>query len=825
MNRRGTLMRGTLIVVGFVVGPDFHTWRAMADVGGEAASVAADGHLTAADYDRAARVLDWTLQGKVRNAVVAPRWISGRDMFWYRRDGDDGPEFVIVDAQTGAKAQAFDTARVAAALSATAGEPSQQPRDLVVTGIDKESELLRVKLAHHRRQYACTVPAYVCTLTTQIETGDGVRVSPDRSRAVFAKGDDLWVRDLKSGDERQLTSDGEPYFSYVKPPDSNNAALPRLRNPAVLAPWWMYWSPDGRTIAGMRFDERAVAAYPFVEWVPQDGSFRPVTYQIRLPLLGDPVTPREPYAIDVTTGTKREIRLPPGLLIRSWPSAWSSDNRRAYGLAISFGQREAALVEVDVETGKVRTVISESSPTNLGFNSFLYDNSNVCILAESGEAVWWSERDGWGHLYLYDIATGELKRRLTQGPWLARNIIRVDEKRRELFFTASGREPGQDPYYRHLYRVSLDGGAPVELTPEDAEHAFDAVAFLGLGGPKDDGQKVSPSGRYVVDTYTTVDQPPVTVLRSAVDGAVVAKLEEADASAVYASGWRAPQRVLVKAADGETDISAVVYFPPDLLTGKRYPVIDAFYGGPLLINAPRSFVEAVSTYNPVSRAALAQLGFIVVTIDARGTPGRSKAFANVGYGNWADPQIADHITAIKQLASRFGNFDLDRVGVYGHSYGGYTSARAILSHPEFYKVAVASAGSHNYQGFYQGLTETYFGLPDYGDGSPLRPNPVAIPDVYRRLDNASLASNLRGKLMLVYGDMDENALPAVTLQLVDALEKANKNFDLLYLPNRTHAFFRGDTYYVRRMWDYFVEHLAATRPPEGYDLNSATLAR
>jgi len=825
MNRRSTLMRGRLIVVGFVVGSSFHAWQAMADIGGEAASVAAPGQLTAADYDRAARVLDWTLRGKVRNAVVAPRWISSKDVFWYRRDGDDEPEFVIVDAQTGAKTEAFDTARLAVALSATAGEPSQQPRDLVVTGIDKESGLLRVNLTYHRRRYTCTVPAYVCKLTIQIETGDGVRVSPDRSRAVLARGHDLWVRDLKSGAERQLTSDGEPYFSYVKPPDALPTTLPRMRNPGVLAPWWMSWSPDGRTIIGVRFDERAVADYPYVEWVPQDGSFRPVTYQLRLSLLGDPVPPRESFAIDVTTGTKREIRLPRGLSFFRWPIAWSSDSSRSYGLATSFGHRDGALVEVDVETGKVRTVVSESSPTNLGFNSFLYDNSNVRILAASREAVWWSERDGWGHLYLYDIATGELRRRLTSGPWLVRNIVRVDEKRRELFFTASGREPDQDPYYRHLYRVSLEGGAPVELTPEDAEHTFDAVAFLGFGGPIDDGQKVSPSGRYVVDTYTTVEQPPVTVLRSAVDGAVVAKLEEADASAVYGRGWRAPQRVLVKAADGETDISAVVYFPPDLVTGKRYPVIDAFYGGPLLINAPRSFVEAVSTFNPVSRAALAQLGFIVVTIDARGTPGRSKAFANVGYGNWADPQIADHITAIKQLAARFGNFDLDRVGVYGHSYGGYTSARAILSHPEFYKVAVASAGSHNYQGFYQGVTglsEIYFGLPDYGGGSPMRPNPVAIPDAYRKLDNASLAANLRGKLMLVYGDMDENALPAVTLQLVDALEKANKNFDLLYLPNRTHAFFRGDTYYVRRMWDYFVEHLAAVRPPQGYDLNSAT---
>jgi dipeptidyl aminopeptidase/acylaminoacyl peptidase len=314
---------------------------------------------------------------------------------------------------------------------------------------------------------------------------------------VLARGDDLWVRDLKSGAERQLTSDGEPYFSYVKPPDTSLTTLPRMRNPALPRPRGT-WSPDGRAFLGQRFDERAVADYPYVEWVPQNGSFRPVTYQLRLPLLGDPVPPRETYTIDVSAGTKREIRLPAGFSFRAFPIAWSLDSNRFYGLAISFGWRDGALVEVDIETGKVRNVISESSPTNLGFNSFLYDSWNVRILAASQEAVWWSERDDWGHLYLYDIATGELRRRLTSGPWLVRDIIRVDEQRRELFFTASGREAGQDPYYRHLYRVSLDGGAPVELTPEDAEHTFE----VGV----DDGQKISPSGRYVVDTYTTVDR-------------------------------------------------------------------------------------------------------------------------------------------------------------------------------------------------------------------------------------------------------------------------------------------------------------------------------
>jgi dipeptidyl aminopeptidase/acylaminoacyl peptidase len=343
-------------------------------------------------------------------------------------------------------------------------------------------------------------------------------------------------------------------------------------------------------------------------------------------------------------------------------------------------------------------------------------------------------------------------------------------------------------------------------------------------GPAPEGAAFSPDGRWFVDTYSTVSTPPVTVLRSADDGRVVIKLEDADVTAVQAAGWRAPQRVAAKAADGKTDLYATIYFPPGFSRERAYPVIDAFYGGPQMMNAPRSYAEAVRTFNPVSRASLAELGFVVVTIDARGTRGRSKAFADIGYGNFADPQIDDHIAVIRQLAERYGGFDLDRVGVYGHSFGGYTSARAILAHPEFYKVAASSAGPHNYQGFYDGLAGLV-GVPDYGDGARVRPTPQSVPKNFAAMDNATLAPNLRGHLLLAYGEMDENALPSVTLQLADALIKANKSFDLLYLPNRTHDFFRTDRYYMRRLWDHFVEHLAGATPPQNYDLSREAAKR
>jgi dipeptidyl-peptidase-4 len=499
--------------------------------------------LTAADYDRAARVLDSNLRGKVRNAVVAPRWISGGDVFWYRRDGADGPEYVIVDARTGSKTPAFDMARLAAAASQAAGGTPTSPRDLSVVKIDGDSEPRNVVLTQgDRGNFACALPGYACTFTQAVETPADGRRSPDRSQAVFARDDDLWIRDLKSGAERRLTTDGQPYFSYGKQPDSSLVAVPRLRSPVASPPWGVSWSPNGRTIVGVRIDERSVPSYPYVEWVPQDGSFRPITYQLRLPLLGDSPPPHDYFLLDAASGTKQEIKLPAGWSFAS--IAWSSDGRRMFGLAWSFGSRDAALVEVDANTGETRTIVKESSPTSLSFNAFVYNIANVRILGDGREAVWWSERDGWGHLYLYDIATGELRRQITSGPWLVRDIIRVDQGQREVYFTATGREPGEDPYYRHLYRVSLDGGAPLDLTPGDADHAFEApltgFAAAFLGGATDDGQKVSPSGRYVVDTYTTVDESPVTVLRATASTDIVTMLEQADASAVYAAGWRSP---------------------------------------------------------------------------------------------------------------------------------------------------------------------------------------------------------------------------------------------------------------------------------------------
>lgn len=407
---------------------------------------------------------------------------------------------------------------------------------------------------------------------------------------------------------------------------------------------------------------------------------------------------------------------------------------------------------------------------NVGHNLM---SPNIRILGNGTELVWYSELDGWGHLYLYDITTGKLKRQLTSGNWTVFDIVHVDEENRVLFFTAGGRESGRDPYYRHLYRTSLDGGDIVLLTPEDADHEFGGRSPLQAGFTNT--SPLSPAAEYIIDTFSTVDIAPVSVLRSALDGRLITPLEEADASALYAAGYRPPQRFSVLSADGKTRLYGVLNLPSDFDPGKSYPVIDAIYGGPVSVVATRSF------------------------------------------GSFADPQLEDHVAALQQLAERYPFLDIGRVGVYGHSNGGYLSARALLKHPDIFKVGFASASPHNFQGL-PGTGAPWFGIPRYANGSAIRPEINAVPENYKVLDNAGLADQLQGKLMLVCGELDSAAFPALTMQLANALIKANKNFDFMYLPGATHMYFVQDMYVTRRLWDYFVEHLAGETPPEGFNM-------
>jgi len=790
--------------------------------------VLAAGELIESAYERARSVLPVNLKGLVRNEMVQAHWFPTGDSFWYRRDSDSGVKYVLVDAWKGDRREAFDHQRLAEAVNAATGAPADvavDPNHLLATGIIRQKDGLEISLAVGSGSVTCQSSNYICSEKAGPGPAMNLLPSPGGEFAAFVRDHNLWLKIPETDQERQLTYDGEPYFAYGVRPEQQRFDELRAGTEFPVPPMSTYWAPNGQKLIVQRLDERRVLDYPFLEMSPENGGFRPVSYSVRIPLLGDSGDrERESFVIDVKSGKKFLIELEPGFSLDDFgvgnaPIAWSRDGTKAFMLATDAGARTEQLIELALDTGETRVIIEEKASTSITLNHGLI-NPNVRVLDNSPEAIWFSERDGWGHLYLYDLNSGELKNPITSGNWLVWDIVHIDETRRLVFFIAGGRESGRDPYYRHLYKAPLDGGDITLLTPENSDHDIGTGLsptrqryLAGIPG----GETGTGSSGFFVDTYSTVDQAPVTVLRSLDDGHLISRLEEANASEVKAAGWKAPERFSLNAADGLTEIHGVMYLPSDFDPKKSYPIIDAIYGGPVSVVAARSFKDAYNSgYFP---ASVAELGFAVIMLDGRGTPYRSRAFREAGYGSFADPQLDDHVTVIRQLAERFSFLDISRVGVYGHSNGGYLSARALLKHPDFFKVGFASAGPQNFQGL-PGTGAPWFGLPDYGDGASLRPEIGAVPENYVVLDNSNFADQLQGRLMLVCGELDYTAFPALTMQLASALIEANKNFDMLYLPGSTHRYFVDDPYVTRRLWDYFVEHLAGLTPPDNFDMNS-----
>jgi dipeptidyl aminopeptidase/acylaminoacyl peptidase len=407
--------------------------------------------------------------------------------------------------------------------------------------------------------------------------------------------------------------------------------------------------------------------------------------------------------------------------------------------------------------------------------------------------IWSSERSGWRHLELIDVASGTLVRTLTAGDWAVRDVLGVDHD--WVWFTACGREPGRDPYFRHVYRAPVAGGEPELLTPEDADHSC----------------VLSPSGGYLLDTASTVDTAPVTRMRSA-DGTGVMDVVTADLGALHVDGWIPPERFSATAADGVTPLYGVIYRPVDFDPARRYSVIDAYYPGPQLIRTPKSFTvddsSGVDAWpGPWGAQALAELGFVVVTVDGHGTPLRGRAMHHATYGRLEDNALDDHIAAIRSLAATRPWMDLSAgVGAQGHSAGAAATVRALLTHPEFFTVGVAGSGVHDLRRYVAYWGEKYQGLPDRAD--------------YSHQSNLDLADRLEGRLLLLHGELDDNVHPSNTLALYDAFVRAERDVDLVLLAGWGHPCWTHP-YYVRRMWDFFVRHLMGAEPPKGYRVTSA----
>lgn len=760
------------------------------------------------DYRRAESFLPWNAEKLVSGAYITPKWIDDGDSFWYRVKRRDGQEFMLVDATTGAQEQAFDHVRLAAALSQASGAyyvHSNLPFDTIT--LTNNGNAIRFKVDDV--VWTCDLTSYKCTRT---EPDDEPKItelkSPDGKWAAYAKDHNLWVRGTSDDGQTALSHDGVPGQSYGVPvmsplidaglakSDHNQYPIAELFPAAI-------WSPDSKKIISHRLDERGVGQYHLIQSVPLDGSVRQRLHSFTYPLPGDEkITTAELVIFDVETRAQIAVDLEPlnvyslGSPLKRKPGKmasgsvwWSDDGERVYILKRGRGFFSLALFVVDARTGGARQIIEETSNTPIDPHLTSAGEPNVRVVDGGANVVWFSQRDGWGHLYLYDGKTGELKHQITSGDWAVADVLHVDDAQRMIYFTAVGREDGRDPYYAYLYRVPFDGGEPQLLTPDAADHLV----------------KFSPFGRYFIDTYSTVDTAPTTELRSA-EGMLIAELERADIDLLLETGWRPPERFRAKARDGVTDVYGVIFRPSTFAPARAYPVLDYIYGGPQTNQAPVSFADISRGRrggNFWHAQALAELGFIVVMIDGLGMPFRSKAYHDVSYKNLGDAGLPDHITALEQLARRYPYLDLDRVGIFGHSGGGYASCRAMFTYPDFYKVAVSSSGNHDDPVYNPGWTERYMGYP--------------VGDHYLSHSNRATAQNLKGKLLLVHGEMDENVHLVSTLVVVDALIKANKDFDLLVMPNRIHSL-GNDPYFIRRRWDYFVRHLLGMEPPSGYQI-------
>lgn len=747
--------------------------------------------LTAKDYERAEQFMSYNTEKFVDAGNVRPNWLAG-DKFWYLSSSANGTEFILVDPVKRTRAAAFDHQKLATALSAASGktyEAKKLPFPTISYAADGKS--ISFSADGKRWQYDLqTNQVSASTGTAETVTGPPARgrmgggnngvVSPDGTKAVFIKDWNLWVRDIATKKETQLTTDGVKDYGYA----TDNAGW-TMSDGAIVR-----WSPDSKKVATFQQDQRNVSDMYLV--TTNVGA--PVLKAWKYPLPGDKViaTIRR-VIIDVENAKVVSLQIPPdphrATLSDDIASSgtfddidWKADASEMAFLSTSRDHKQEKFRIADATTGAVREVFEEVVKTQFESGRGAI---NWRYLPNSNEILWYSERDNWGHLYLYDSKTGKLKNQITKGDWLVSRLLKVDEKNRVLYFMGNGREAG-NPYFSYLYKIGFDGKGLTLLSPELGNHQ---ITF-------------SPSNNYFIDTYSQPDVPSVTTFRN-IDGKLIGSLEKADVSRLAATGWKAPTPVNVKANDGTTDIYGLVFTPTQMDPNKKYPVIDYIYPGPQGGSVGSWSFSASRGDNQ----ALAELGFIVVMIEGTSNPFRSKSFHDMSYGNMAENTLPDQITAIRQLAKTYP-IDTNKVGIWGHSGGGFATAAAMFRYPDFFKVGIAESGNHDNRNYEDDWGERYNGLVENSN--------------YEAQANQNYAKNLKGKLMLAHGMMDNNVPPSNTLLVVDALIKANKNFDLVLFPNSAHGFGQFSPYMMRKRWDYFVTNLLGAEPPKEYNLRGTT---
>lgn len=717
-----------------------------------------------ADYERASGLRE-KYQAAAVNVAEPATWIKDAARFWYRKSVKDGHEFVMVDAATSQKRPAFDHEKLAAALSkATGGD--YKPRRLPFNSVEFQKDDV-IEVRAEGSAWRCTLTEYSCSAAPR--TGLFERQQPPPSCTPPGPG----ATPVKSPDGKWEAVVSN-FNVAVRPAGSRTLTLLSLdgSESTCYELRTVTWAPDSTRLAAYRVRPGFRRMVHYVESSPED-QLQPKHSTRFYAKPGDVLDHEQPVIFQLEP--RRQVEVDPALFPN--PYDMSALEWRKDGRAVTFeynqrGHQVYRVIEVDAATGAARAVISEEPETFFTYSSKKFRRD----LDDGREVVWMSERDGWNHLYLYDGVTGQVKQQITSGPWVVRGVSEVDEKKRVIYFSASGMTAGRDPYLVDYFRIGLDGTGLTKLTPADANHS---VAF-------------SSDLEYFVDTYSRVDMAPVMELRRTADTSLVAEIERADLAGLTRAGWRQPEPFVAKGRDGVTDIWGVIYRPTSFDPAKKYPVIENIYAGPHSSFVPKSF----AAYHQMQ--AQAELGFIVVQIDGMGTSNRSKAFHDVAWRNLKDAGFPDRILWHRAVAARYPWYDVSRVGIYGTSAGGQSALGALLFHPDFYDVAVSAVGCHDNRMDKIWWNEQWMGWP--------------IGSHYADSSNVVNAHALRGKVLLVVGELDTNVDPASTYQVVNALIKAKKDFELLVVPGAGHG--PGGEYGERRRFDFFVEHLLGAKPPD-----------
>ena len=740
----------------------------------------------------------------VLNDAVFPHWISGSECFWYKRETREFGEYRLVNARLKTNQLAFDHQALADSLALVSGRKIDH-LELPITEVEIQLLPKHIRFAAFHKHWVFNQDKNTCE-ELKIKHIDGL-VSPDGKKNVFVRDYNLWICDLSSKEERPLTLDGTIDYGYAVAPSHYGAPFTQELQ-AV-------WSPDSRRLFTHQLDIRRVATTPFVHHVPEDGSYRPHLREVKIAYPGDAdIETYRLVVIDIESGVIQAAdygslplcRFGAGFFSDEKLGWWCKDNRHAFFIDVVRGAKTARVVEFDSDTGETRVLIEEISDTFVKLSHSVLERPVFLPLFESNELIWFSERTGWAHLYLYDLLTGELKHSVTRGKWVVRSLLHFDAKRREIIVQTAGRDHDINPYYRDICRVNIDSGDLTPLLSSECDHGvFESDSYHvkmrylhSLDGKDVSG--ISPCGSYLVATRSRADKIPSSLLVDR-DGQELMTVELAELVGLP-DNWQWPEPFKLKGADGITDLYGVIYRPPNFSPKKSYPVLDFSCSHP-----GYSFVPHASFTNDhfcgeayLTGASYAALGFVVVAIDVPGMPYRDKSFQDISYGNMVScNSFADRIFILQQLANWYPYLDIDRVGlVSGGSVTG--PVYGMLKHPNFYKVAVMAA------------------LED------VRFTPAAWGEMFEGVSTSQdekyfaedMVSRLQGKLLLIHGMLDTSTPATAVMRLIDALQRDNKDFDMLLLPVDGHPI---SEYAQRRSWDYLVTHLLGVNPPKEFNLS------